>query len=253
MTSVSRSFLADRIRERSGMELGPYPVTGRFVEQDELKLMIDEGARGLYDLLVTHRGKPYFSKDLSIPTVVGQPNYVLPQDFYQLTALRGIFQSTAFDIWDYNSSEETTLIQLSITGGYVPVMSRYTLRGVQSVPGPVSAPGERVISILPIPNQVFTLSMSYIPSCVRADDTTDEVYYDGVSGWEEWIIWDCVAKMLAKQETDPSFAMASKAAVEVRIRALAGSLDSLHPERARDWQSERRALARHRTYRRRWP
>ena len=40
MTSVSRSFLADRIRERSGMELGPYPVTGRFVEQDELKLMI---------------------------------------------------------------------------------------------------------------------------------------------------------------------------------------------------------------------
>lgn len=253
MTSVSRAFLADRIRERSGMELGPYPVTGRFVEQDELKLMIDEGARGLYDLLVTHRGKPYFSKDLAFPTVVGTSDYVLPQDFYQLTALRGIFQSTVFDIWDYNASEETALLQLGLVGGYVPVMSRYTLNGVQSVPGLVSAPGARRMRILPIPNQVFTISLEYVPACVRADNTAEDVYYDGVSGWEEWIIWDCVAKMLAKQESDPSFAMAQKAAVEVRIRALAGSLDSLHPERARDWQSERRALARHRTYRRWWP
>ena len=253
MTAVSRAWLIDRIRERSGMELGPYPVTGRFVETGEIKLMADEGARGLYDLLLTHMGKTYFSTDLAIPTVAGTSDYVLPQDFYQLVGLRGIFNNTVFDIFDYNASEETSLIQLSLTGGAQPPMARYSLNGLQSTPGAPATAGARRLKILPIPNQVWTLSLNYVPACVRADDTTDDVYYDGVSGWEEWIVWDCVAKMLAKQESDPSFAMAQRASVEVRIRALAGGLDRLHPERAQDWQSERRAQARRRTFRRWWP
>jgi hypothetical protein len=234
------------------MELGPYPVTGRFVEQDELKLMADEGARGLYDILLTQMGKPYFSTDLFITTIPGTSFYALPQDFYQLTGLTGIFNQLVFDIFDYNASEIAMLQQLTLTGGYLPTTSRYSINGAQSVPGIVSAPGARRLRIFPVPNQVFILAVNYVPACVRADDTTDEVYYDGVSGWEEWIIWDCVAKMLAKQESDASFAMASRAAVEVRIRGLAGGLDRLHPERAQDWQGSRRVVSRYGLGGRRW-
>ena len=252
MTAVSRSFLIDRIRERSGMELGPYPVTGRFVEQDELKLMADEGARGLYDILLTQMGKPYFSTDFGFPTVPGQQDYILPQDFYQLTALTGTFNQLVFDIFDYNASEIAMLRQLTLTGGFLPTTSRYTLNGLQSVPGPVATLPQRRIRIQPTPNQVFQVALSYVPACVRADDTTDEVYYDGVSGWEEWIIWDCVGKMLAKQESDASFAMASRNAVELRIRGLAGGLDRLHPERAQDWQGSRRVVSRYGMGGRRW-
>lgn len=251
MTAVARSWLIERIRERSGMELGPYPVTGRFVEQSELKLMADESARALYDLLILNLGKPYFQAEVGGPVVVGSEYLSLPQDFYQLTGLFGTFSQIVFPVPDFNTSEEAYLLQLSLTGGYLPWQTRYSLTGTQSIPGVAPTLPVRRLRLLPVPNQAFTLRIHYIPSCVRADDTNDDVYYDGVNGWEEWIIWDCVAKMLAKQESDPGFAMSQRAQVEGRIRALAGSIDRMHPERAQDWQTERRSVARYRVGR--WP
>lgn len=220
------------------------PTTGLFVSQDEIKLMADEGARGLYDLLLTHQGKAYFSTDLVVSTVAGTTDYVLPQDFYQLTSLRGILGDEVFDIYPFTPAEETILLQQSLVGGQSPWLTRYTIGGVQSVPGLAPSQPARRLKILPIPTQVFSLQMSYVPACVRENNTADDVYYDGVSGWEEWIVWDCVAKMLAKQESDPSFAMAQRQQVEIRIRGLAGALDRLHPEMAVDWQASRRLRAR---------
>lgn len=255
MTAVARSWLVDRIRERAGMELGPYPVTGRFIEQNELKLMVDESARALYDLMIVNLGKPYFHSQYAASTVVGGEFIVLPANMYQLTNVFAAFSGTVFAVSDFNAGEEAALLQLSLTGGYTPYQTRYSLSGAQSTPGVAPTLPTRALRLLPLPNQVFTVRVHYVPACVRADVTTDDVYYDGVSGWEEWIIWDCVAKMLAKQESDPGFALAQRAAVEARIRALASSLDRLSPERAQDWQSERRALARYRYGRvpRSWP
>tara|TARA_R110000868_G_scaffold93573_7_gene258812 strand:+ start:3248 stop:4012 length:765 start_codon:yes stop_codon:yes gene_type:complete len=251
MTAVLRSDLISRIRERAGMELGPYPVTGQFVTDDELKLMADEGARGLYDLMLTYQGKEYFATDVDIPTVNGTRLYSLPANFYQLLAVRGFHANRFFDIRPWDVSHELELMNLSVSGGQAPEMTMYRTAGTQSAPGVAPTLPVRQLSILPIPTQVFFLSIRYVPACVRADTTTDDVYYDGVSGWEEWIIWDCVAKMLAKQESDPSFAMSQRQQVEMRVRGLAGSLDRLHPEVAQDWQQERRARARLRLPRRR--
>ena len=246
MTAVARSWLIERIRERSGMELGPYPVTGRFVETPELKLMSDESARALYDLLIFNLGKPYFQAEVGGPVVVGSQYLDLPGDFYQLTGLYGIFSGTVFTVPDFNAAEEAYLLQLTTVGGYQPWQTRYSMTGTQSVPGVVPTQPVRRLRLLPTPNQAFNVRINYIPSCVRADDTNDDVYYYSVDGWEEWIIWDCVAKMLAKQESDPGFAMSQRNQVTERIRALAGSQDRQFPERAQDYQTERRAIARYR-------
>jgi hypothetical protein len=251
MTAVLRSDLISRIRERAGMELGPYPVTGQFVTDDELMLMADEGARGLYDLMLTYQGKEYFATELSLPTVAGTTDYTLPQDFYQLLAVRGVNANRVFDVRPWDVSHEVELLNLSLAGTRAPELTMYRTRGLQSTPGVAPTQPSRVLTLLPTPAQVFTLLIRYVPACVRADNLTHDVYYDGVSGWEEWIIWDCVAKMLAKQESDPSFAMSQRQQVEMRVRGLAGSLDRLHPEVAQDWQQERRARARLRLPRRR--
>lgn len=229
------------------MELGVAPVTSAFVSDAELALLADEGARGLYDLILTNQGKEYVSTDDTIATVIGQEQYELPTDFYQLLSVVGRVGDVAFDLPQWNTSEFAQLITAGAQGAS-PWASRYRITGTQSTVGVAPTAGVRKLTILPTPREVFTITILYVPACVRADDTTDDVYYDGVSGWEEWIIWDCVAKMWAKQEQDPSFALAQRAQVEVRIRALSGALDRVHPEVAQDWQRGRRARAQYRRW-----
>lgn len=244
MTAVLRSDLIDVIRQRAGMEAGPYPVTSQFVSDDELKLMADESARGLYDLLLTHQGQEYFVSEANISTLAGQATYDLPSDFYQMLQL--LVQRNDgmwFDAYPWRASDSAMLLNLGVLGGAQAGWMRYRIGGTQSTVGAPPASGERTISLLPIPASVMSLTLRYVPVCVRADNTASDVYYDGVNGWEEWIVWDCVAKMFAKEESDPSFALMQREAVAARIRALAPSLDRAHPEIAQDWQRGRRARA----------
>jgi hypothetical protein len=244
MTAVLRSDLIDIIRQRAGMEAGPYPVTSQFVTDSELKLLADESARGLYDLLLTHQGQEYFATGADLLTAQGQQEYDLPSDFYQMLQLLvrrsdGLY----FDAYPWRASDAAQLLNMGQLGGSQNGWLRYRIGGTQSTVGAPPSSGNRTISILPIPASVVTMTLRYVPVCVRADNTASDVYYDGVNGWEEWIIWDCVAKMFAKEESDPTFALMQRDQVTRRIQALAPSLDRAHPEISQDWQKGRRARA----------
>jgi len=66
--------------------------------------------------------------------------------------------------------------------------------------------------------------------------TSDSDTADGISGWTEYIIVDCVIKCNQKEETDPSVAMAQKQALILRIEAAAENRDAANPATVADTQ-----------------
>jgi hypothetical protein len=64
--------------------------------------------------------------------------------------------------------------------------------------------------------------------------------FDGVAGWDQWVVWDVTAKCLIKEESDPRFAIAERDAVQGRILREAVSRDDGEPDRVRDTSGENR-------------
>jgi len=58
--------------------------------------------------------------------------------------------------------------------------------------------------------------------------------FDGVSGWDEYVVVDCVIKCRLKGEEDPSIEMALKQALVQRIEAAAENRDEAGPHMVTD-------------------
>jgi hypothetical protein len=250
---VLRSQLCTFARQAAGFD-----VTGtspdEFINDPELLGMVDRSATALYDLLVKARGEEYYLSEVTIlvsPLAPSPTIYALPPDFYQLIGVHvratGFVGFVAID--PFMEREVAALKTIGVIGTAFPQQTKYRLRGVQGVPGtPPGNPPVALIEFLPPPRVDFPAFVRYLPTCVRAvvgpDLVTPDVAYDGINGWEEFIIWDVAAKMVTKEERDAAPYLMQRAMVEKRIEALAGARNAGEPERVvdtRDWM--RRAAA----------
>lgn len=82
------------------------------------------------------------------------------------------------------------------------------------------------VIVLPTPDAAYAWTFYYIPNHIDMSTGTDE--FDGVAGWEEWIVWDCAAKVATRDKNTTLYQLATgeRAKVEERIRKTA-------PKRAR--------------------
>jgi hypothetical protein len=81
-----------------------------------------------------------------------------------------------------------------------------------------------------------TIRVWYTPAPPVLDETspgTSDVW-DGVAGWEEWVILDCCLKLAVKQEEDTAALMAQRAEVWTDIMGDASEVDDAEPDRIRD-------------------
>ncbi len=247
--TVLRSQLVTFARQAAGFDvIGTSP--DEFINDPEALGMVDRSATALYDLLIKARGEEYYLSEVLIPVGPGTTIYPLPADFYQLVNVH--VRATGFvgfvTIDPFMEREVAALKTLSVIGTSFPQQTKYRLRGAQGFPGtPPAAPPLALIEYLPEPKVVFSTFVRYIPTCIRASVgtlTSPDVEYDGVNGWEEFIIWDVAAKMVIKEERDSAPYLQQRAMVEARIAALAGARNAGEPERVvdtRDWM--RRAAA----------
>lgn len=81
-----------------------------------------------------------------------------------------------------------------------------------------------VVYLLPTPNRDYAGTIYYYAS--HSDLEQDDDFYDGVNGWDNYVVWSVVAQMLAKQEADPSFAIAERGRWLQTILTSAGRLNS---------------------------
>jgi hypothetical protein len=238
--TVLRSQLVTFARQAAGFD-----VTGtspdEFVNDPEILGMVDRSATALYDLLVKARGEEYYLSEQTI--AVSQPAgtlYTLNANFYQLLNVH--IQGPGFvgflTLDPFQEREVAELKTQSLIGTYYPQMTKYRLRGVQGTPGnPPTAP-VAMIEFLPAPLVSFSAFVRYLPTCARGAIggtlTNPDVSYDGIDGWEEFVIWDVAAKLVIKEERDSTPYLQQRAMVEKRIQELAGARNAGEPEHVVD-------------------
>ena len=64
----------------------------------------------------------------------------------------------------------------------------------------------RSIAIMPGPDGDYPYTVWYLP--VLADLVADGDTFDGVAGWEIWVLWDCVCQLIARDQYEAAYAQA---------------------------------------------
>jgi hypothetical protein len=258
--------MVQRARERAGFDVVG-TQTDQFVTDNEATHMVDLAAVALYDKLVSARGEEYYAKEQKISvvpyTTPGTNIYQLADDFYQGLGCYVFSGSlSAFvPIDSYMQREVPTLRTQALLGYWDASQTRYRFTGTQAVaftvpPGPVlpeNAPIAQV-ELFPEPKFAFDLYVRYIPTCIRPPITGDpddpsvvtDTYYDGINGWEDWVIWTVAMWMAQKEERDITPFQSQLGMLEQRILDLAGARSVGDPERVVDVKGAIRLAARRR-------
>lgn len=201
-------------------------VNSGFILDAELNQYINNSATELYDLLVGAYGNDYYMKNYTFSVNGTDREYPLPADFYKLEGI---------DLY-INPSRFITLkpFMFNERGRYQDGSNWAAIVAIQ---GPRYHLKNNVIEFNPSPPGAHNMNMYYVPELPEM--TNDSDTFDGVNGWEEFIIIDAAIKMLQKEESDVSVLAAQKAAIIKRINLMAENRDIGHSfvvnDVQRDW------------------
>lgn len=69
------------------------------------------------------------------------------------------------------------------------------------------------IALMPAPNQSYSYTVWYLP--LLADMSADGDTFDGVAGWEQWIVWDVVCQLIARDTYQSAYNQAVQLRSEI--------------------------------------
>ena len=204
--------------QRAGMET---LTSNTFVTLTECAGYLNYGLTQVYDQLIAARGQNYYRSVNNFNTVNQQQLYALPANFYQLISVDVYFGGgNTYPTISAKKYQEEERNMFSLLPGWTfgtPIF--YELNGGN-------------IRLIPVPTNATQIGLNYVPAYIPLVNPGDT--FDGVSGWEEWAIWYAASVMLAKEESDASFAMARMADIGQRIAKLASDRDAGSSMRIRD-------------------
>ena len=203
--------LETEARQRADME-----SDDSFITSAEAFRMINQSIKELYDLLIENQGHEYYITTQSISTVAGTSSYALNSAFYQLLGVDATVGSTVFTVRPFMFQERNAYSLGAGWGGLEPVYYRVEGSNIVFIPAPMA---------------VHSVTVWYIP---QFTDLTTGQTFDGINGWEEYVVVDVAMKMLEKEESDTSHLMTRKALLTERIKALASRRDAGSPSRVVD-------------------
>lgn len=102
-----------------------------------------------------------------------------------------------------------------ITLKHVPFEERekYGSATSNAVPVAWAAFGTSQLAIMPPPNATYAYTVWYLPVLSDLSNMSDT--FDGVSGWEEFIVWDVCTRVIVRDQYPNAFAMAVQCKNEV--------------------------------------
>lgn len=204
-STVTLSSLKTQVRQRADMQ------NTQFVTDAELTLYINSAIQELYDMLV-EAAEDYYTISSSIVCDGIANSYTVPVDFYKLMGI------------DY-------------TVGNDPIpMEKYTFLDRNRY----STSDNRIIRYRLIKNAIIfqpvpaaqTMTLWYIPAFTFLSADAD--VFDGINGWEDFVVCDAAIKCKMKEEADVSELLLEKKGIEDRIEAMRFSRDQGTPERVGD-------------------
>jgi hypothetical protein len=177
----------------------PDMVNATFIATSVWNDMINASASELYDLLTTVY-EDYFSSSYDFSTLANTSSYDLPTDFYKFLGLdQSVGSPQPVTCQPYEMAERNRFQDFNQA------------------------------------NQKF--SLLYVPACPRLVLDTD--IFDGVNGWEEYIVVDVARKAKEKEESDTTELVNSKSALIKRIEDSAPNRNAGQPGRVTDIHRER--------------
>lgn len=200
-------------------------ATDRHPRTDVLRY-VNQGAAELYDLLIKARGADFYRSSTNITTTASTSTYALPAGFYRLISVRVNGDSggplVPFDV------QEEALLRLSDFGAKYP--THYSLWGNN-------------VELLPYHDADQTIVLTYVPSPTDLTDSPSS-YFDGISGWEEYVTL-FAARCMAIKDEDYELAAVCKQDMEslkLRIAELAPKRDNFRAKRVRDVRGPQAAV-----------
>jgi hypothetical protein len=211
-SNVTLQVLRDQARARADMQ------NSGFIADTELDFYINSEIQELYDLLTTTFEDYYVtSSPFTVAANVSTVN--VPSDFYKL---RGVdievspgSYSTAIP---FMFQERNRLSNPLLYPNYEQNLVMYRLRGQQ-----LSFTGSQ---------GGFNGQMWYIPVFTKLINASDT--FDGINGYEEYVIVGAAIRMLQKEESDTRVLLAIKQDLRQRVENSAANRDAGTPERVTD-------------------
>jgi hypothetical protein len=212
MTTYNLSQLRERARQRADME------NSRFISDSELNSFINASYGELYDLLVATRGENYYITSHSFTTTSGVDTYALPNDFFKLMGVDYVTSpNQAITLRPFMWQERNRFKEPFYNNANYNLM--YQIRGNNLV-------------FVPAPNGNQSIKLWYIPRAIELNDDSDS--FDGINGWEEYVIIDAAIKMRIKEETSIDELVLAKSEMKARISQASAGRDSSEPLRVTD-------------------
>lgn len=193
--------LREEVRQRADMEDDDQVVT-----DDELNRFINQSIKEWYDLLIESADQEFFAVS-AILNLTGVDYYLLPPDFYRLLGV------------DYAPSFGSRWQPV----GSFRFQDRLRYDGVQVLAGPKYRLAGNTIVFVPT-STTGLARVWYIPQTTELTADTDT--FDGMNGWEEYVVVDAAIKCLEKEQTDSSELRARKAEIKSRVQSLAAKRDA---------------------------
>jgi len=195
-----------RARQRADME------NSTFIKESELNFYINDSLAELYDILVQKFGANYYLKQFTITTAPGVLEYDLPVDFYKINGV---------DLVRGNSDSNLTLKPfMFIERNSRTFFDNYRYRLL----------GNKIHFLDPDASR--EILVWYVPISERLVLDTDT--FDGINGYEEYVIIDAAIKMKEKEESDIQGLLVSKQMMNKRIEEAAENRDEGSSDRVTD-------------------
>jgi hypothetical protein len=202
--------LKTRARESADM------TDSLFVSDSELTTYINASAQELYDLLVSSYTDIYTIESAS-QTPTSEAIITLPTDFYKLRGVDyRISTSEWVDVQQFSFQERNNNNSLAMGSFDRLTDVRYRLTGSKIL----LTPSEKALN--------NTFKIWYIPKMVELSADSDT--FDGVNGFEQYIVIDAAIKMLTKEESDASGLILQKKQLKERIETMSQNRDAANPE-----------------------
>jgi hypothetical protein len=211
MASVTLAQFRERARERADME------NSKFVSDAELNRYVNASIQELYDLLIASRGENYYIDSDSF-TTTNTDTYALPSDFLKLMGVDLVTSANkAYTLRAFNWSERNRYREPYYINDNANIM--YQIRGSNIVLTPQPATG-KIIKVWYIPRAAILVS--------------DNDSYDGINGWEEYVVIDAAIKMRVKEESPIDELLIAKQDMKSRVMSASSARDSSEPARVSD-------------------
>lgn len=212
MASVTLATFRQRARERADM------VNSKFITDAELNTYINGSLTELYDLLLSSRGENYYIDVYSFTTSSSTDTYPLPNNFYKLMGVDYVTSTTqAITLKAFRWQERNRFREPFYNQRIYNLM--YQIRNNNLV-------------FIPTPNGNQQIKVWYIPRTQELTLDTDT--FDGINGFEEYVVVDAAIKMRVKEESSVDELLLAKQKLEERIRSMSSGRDSTEPARVVD-------------------